>query len=280
MKKYLIILPIITVLITCKLNTSNSENSPPTINEITVNPSQPISGQVVTLNAIATDSDGDDLTYNWSVSAGQLSSDGIGNPVQWTTPLTGGEINIICVVSDSKDVGTKNIVINITFEYGILKGYVFDNFTNLPLGATLYIENHVENSNAIGYYEFDELELGDNILSVIGHGYNHVPFKDTLYIYGGENNLDIYLQRQFVNYSGIVYQESTNNTIEGALVSIGEYEDITSYRTSSSGQWSIGNLEIGKTFDFIVSAGGYEIYSNSLTIIKTDTSFVTYLKPE
>lgn len=72
MKKYLLLIPLMTILWTCSENNnpSQSQNSPPVINEIIANPSQPKSGQVVTLNAIATDSDGDNLTYNWSVSAG------------------------------------------------------------------------------------------------------------------------------------------------------------------------------------------------------------------
>lgn len=198
MKKYFLLIPFITLVLTCSENNnlSYSQNSPPKINEITVNPSQPISGQVVTLNAIATDSDGDDLTYSWSVSAGQLSSDGIGNPIQWTTSLTGGEINVICVVSDGKEVAIKNILINVTYNFGKLFGYVYREDTNEPARARIWIESvRVETADVGGYYEFDNIEIGSRIITVVGVGdLESYTYRDTIQINGGDNYLDIYIK--------------------------------------------------------------------------------------
>ena len=105
MIKYLIIIMLITLLWTCSENNnpSQSHNSPPDVSDIILNPSQPKSGQVVTLTAVATDSDGDELSYTWSVSAGQLSGNGTGNPIDWTAPETSGECSIRCDVSDGKE---------------------------------------------------------------------------------------------------------------------------------------------------------------------------------
>lgn len=198
MKKYLLLIPLMTILWTCSENNnpSQSQNSPPVINEIIANPSQPKSGQVVTLNAIATDSDGDNLTYNWSVSAGQLSGDGIGNPMQWTTPSEGGEINVICVVSDGKEVVVKNIVINVKYDFGILFGYVYRDDTQEPARAYIWIESvRVETADVGGYYEFDNIKIGSRIITVVGVGdLQSYTFRDTIQITGGDNYLDIYIK--------------------------------------------------------------------------------------
>lgn len=288
MKKYFLLIPFITVLWTCSenKNPSQSLNSPPVINEIIANPSQPNSGQIVTLNAIATDSDGDNLTYNWSVSAGQLDGDGIGNPIQWIAPEFGGEINIICAVSDGKEVAIKNIAIIVNYYYGILKGYIYDDYTKKSLRAYIYIEDRrVETADVGGYYEFNELEIGNHIINVVPHKSEFQTYVDTIEIIGGENYLDIYLKISRVIYSGTIYADSSTSTIGGAQIAFGPYFDSTEPTTDnrvSDGRWSIvlNDLDVGQTYNFQISKGGFQTYSDSLTIIGTDTSFVTYLKPE
>lgn len=198
MKKYLLLFPIITLIWTCSENNpSQSQNSPPTINEITANPSQPKSGQVVTLNAIATDSDGDELTYNWSSSAGILSNSGVGNPINWTTPNFEGDFNIICIVSDGKEISTANISINVTFENGILSGYIMDVNTNLPIGQIrVFIADRADNSNALGYYEITNIPIGIQTILVTpdNRSVNHYnTIYDTIEIFAGNNELNFYL---------------------------------------------------------------------------------------
>ena len=276
MKKYLIYIPIIAVLVNCKLFT---ENSPPKINQIVATPSQPTSGQVVILNAIATDSDGDNLSYNWSVSAGLLENNGIGNPIQWTTPNSGGEINIICVVSDGKDVDTKNVTLIINYNYGILKGYIYDNYTKAPFGNHYVFINDVsKHTNSNGYYEFDNLNIGEVIIYTREGENNYSSYRDTIQISGGENIHDIYLNKSRVLYNVYVKEDSTITEIDYADVYVGPYI----LKTGSNGSWNINfdGKEIGETYNYQVTKAGYKTFNDSLTIIGKDTSFVTYLERE
>ena len=50
---------------------------------------------------MASDPDGDSLSYQWSVSGGTLSDDNT-NPTNWTTPITAGPCAITVTASDDK----------------------------------------------------------------------------------------------------------------------------------------------------------------------------------
>lgn len=202
MKKYLLLIPLIVLFWTCSEDNnptqSQIQNSPPVIHEIIANPSQPQCGQVVTLNAIATDSDGDELSYNWSTSAGQLAGNGTGNPIEWTAPSVAGDYTLICIVSDGKEIATANIPIPITFEYGMLNGIVYNKDTNIPIiGARVIItHNQIDDyTNTFGYYEIFNIPTGLQPVRVskeISRG-NTFFLYDTIEIFAGNNELDFYL---------------------------------------------------------------------------------------
>lgn len=71
------ILVFLFVSLSCKNATdcdcANSENHAPVVQDILLNPNPPISINTnVFLEAVAVDADGDDLTYHWSSSGGNL----------------------------------------------------------------------------------------------------------------------------------------------------------------------------------------------------------------
>lgn len=278
MNKYLTLIPLILFLWTCSENNnpSQSQNSPPVINEITVNPSQPKCGQTVILNAVATDNNSDVLSYNWSTSAGQLSGDGTGNPISWTTPETGGQISIICIVSDGKDVAIKNVTIDVIYEIGILKGYVFDGNTNVPIsGMRIWIEDKREDTNSIGYYEFYDLQIGEQIISIQDiHNYGYSTYKDTITIVGGNNILDFYLYKDWGTYSGYVYIKNTTDGLNDADIRIGQ-----GYTTSRSGGYCSMIIPVGK-HRVVVSREGFITYTDSLQVLGMNISLDFYLEIE
>lgn len=100
----------------------NDSNNPPVISEIIVD-TQPVrTSTQVFLTVIATDKDGDNLTYYWQCSSGKILTGGASdidpyspttNPTKWETPSQTGKYTITCTVSDGKDIVTKSLEINV-----------------------------------------------------------------------------------------------------------------------------------------------------------------------
>ncbi len=102
----------------CPTCPDESQNHAPVINEILTSPSTFNDGDYI-LTAVATDKDGDTITYHWSCSGGEirtgLSAYGITtNPAIWVSPDTAGTYTITCIVSDGKDTDSKSISITVT----------------------------------------------------------------------------------------------------------------------------------------------------------------------
>ncbi|MFZ2323023.1 MAG: LamG-like jellyroll fold domain-containing protein [Ignavibacteriaceae bacterium] len=75
-------------------------NNKPAIEEINAHPRKIHLGSNTTINCIASDSDGDTLSYNWSAAFGILS--GNGSSVIWTAPTDAGNYYIACLVNDGR----------------------------------------------------------------------------------------------------------------------------------------------------------------------------------
>ena len=75
-------------------------NNKPAIEEINAHPRKIHLGSNTTINCIASDSDGDTLSYNWSAAFGILS--GNGSSVIWTAPTDAGNYYIACSVNDGR----------------------------------------------------------------------------------------------------------------------------------------------------------------------------------
>lgn len=73
-------------------------NNPPEISSLTANPSSVEIGGTSTLICVASDPDGDNLTYIWETSGGSIS--GTGSSVTWTAPNAEGSYSVSCTVDD------------------------------------------------------------------------------------------------------------------------------------------------------------------------------------
>lgn len=111
------ILLFLFVSLSCKDSTNsdgaNSGNHAPVVQDILVNPPSPINiYTAVDLTAVAVDADGDDLTYLWSSSGGEIFYSTDTNPTNWRSS-NAGIYAITCTANDGKSTGSKTINITV-----------------------------------------------------------------------------------------------------------------------------------------------------------------------
>jgi hypothetical protein len=95
-------------------------NHLPTISSLTANPTSVSICEVSTITCLATDPDGDSLTYSWTATSGTISVSESGSSINWTSPSTTGTYTITCTVSDGKGGSdTKNVNIIVAVVGGV-----------------------------------------------------------------------------------------------------------------------------------------------------------------
>jgi len=102
----------------CDSNSSEDGNEPPVIEEILVNPSTVEPSRGAELTAVATDPEGEELSYFWSSDGGKIetglsSYSTTANPAQWESPDETGDYEIKCTVSDSESTASKTVTVEV-----------------------------------------------------------------------------------------------------------------------------------------------------------------------
>ncbi|MEN6521843.1 MAG: PA14 domain-containing protein [Armatimonadota bacterium] len=88
-------------------------NEPPVISDLTADPNSVKTGETSNLTAVATDPDGDELTYSWSASGGSIQSS-TGNTAVWKAPSTADGCTVTVSVSDGNNPAvTKSVAITV-----------------------------------------------------------------------------------------------------------------------------------------------------------------------
>lgn len=88
-------------------------NQNPQISSLVANPSGILYGGSTTITCIASDPDGDVVTYSWSPSGGSVT--GVGEKVTWIAPNKGGDYGITVIVSDGKGGETTgNVMVTVS----------------------------------------------------------------------------------------------------------------------------------------------------------------------
>jgi hypothetical protein len=88
-------------------------NHPPVIDSLTTEPQKVKKAMTSTIKCLASDPDGDELSYTWSANGGNIS--GEGSVVTWVAPNTFGTYTIIVTVTDGRGgETTKSIDIVVT----------------------------------------------------------------------------------------------------------------------------------------------------------------------
>ncbi len=263
-KKYFISLMISLIFVLCgedSKSPTESQNNPPIIEEIIISPIGPATGNDVICNAIATDADGDSLTYSWSATDGTFLNSGIGNPITWHAPDKAGDYEITCIVNDSKATSSRTKTITVSLETGIVSGYVSDSVTDEKLsGVAVEIDNISTTTTTNGYFELNDVPTGyPRLFTAELNGYYN--YSDLMRVYVGTNTKNIKLERILGRVFGYVFEEGTNNTVVDAQVSI-ENKTVFSH---SNGYYELLNIELGQQI----------IYANHyLFLTYSDTIFV------
>lgn len=86
-------------------------NRPPVIQSLTATPTDVAPGASVSVICVATDPDGDTLTYIWTASGGVVT--GSGSTVTWAAGQT-GTYTITCVVSDGQAQVSRTVQVTVT----------------------------------------------------------------------------------------------------------------------------------------------------------------------
>lgn len=81
-------------------DSTNPVNHAPVISAITVSPSSVVAGASATVTVIASDADGNTLTYSYIPNGGAIS--GFGASVSWTAPSTAGTYSVAVTVTDGQ----------------------------------------------------------------------------------------------------------------------------------------------------------------------------------
>jgi len=118
-------------------------NIPPAIASLTPSATNVAPEESCTISCVASDDDGDTLTYEWSATGETIP--GEGNTVTWTAPATEGMYTISVTVSDGQG-GTAGASCEITVE---MKFGSID-IKSSPIGALVYLDG-VDTGNITPY---------------------------------------------------------------------------------------------------------------------------------
>jgi hypothetical protein len=118
-------------------------NTPPVIASLTPSSTDIAPGESCTIGCVASDADGDSLTYVWTPTGGTIT--GTGNSISWEAPATEGTYTISVSVNDGHG-GTASDSCDITVEvkYGAI------NIQSSPAGAAIFL-NGVDTGNITPY---------------------------------------------------------------------------------------------------------------------------------
>jgi hypothetical protein len=94
---------------------TGGDNTAPVVDSISANSTQAAAGEIVGIDVVASDADGDPLTYIYEATAGIIT--GTGASVDWTAPETEGTYTITVKVNDGiMDSNTKSVDIIVSFD--------------------------------------------------------------------------------------------------------------------------------------------------------------------
>jgi hypothetical protein len=118
MKQFvLVLLLMMLVVFGCSKDDDDSSptgvtNNAPTIRSITSNPVNVGRQQSAYITCVATDSDGDSLTYFWRATSGSISGDD--ETIRWSAPSIDGNYWVAVTVSDGREVAIDSLELTVS----------------------------------------------------------------------------------------------------------------------------------------------------------------------
>lgn len=98
----------ISLLFLIALGACAPHNNAPVVTDLTAAPSVIGQAETTVIKCVASDPDGDELTYVWSASGGTISESG--PIVEWTAPNACADYIVTVTVTDSKEAKTSQSV--------------------------------------------------------------------------------------------------------------------------------------------------------------------------
>lgn len=214
-------------------------NSSPQINSLTADFDSIKTNDSVGLNCSATDSDGDPITYSWSVDVGTIS--GSGNSVSWIATDSLGTFEINCTVSDgnggqiSQSLFIKTFIPPVPTD-GLIAFYPFEGNARDESGNN-------NDGTLMGNADAQDgtLDLGDNAEDRV-----FLPYSTLV----GLTNFTISSWLKI----DVVHEGGANAWIDGATAS----------NHNAFGMWYSNVASVYETWRFIFDGTGYHFDSDAI----------------
>lgn len=173
----------------CKDDITSPSNEPPTVTEIVLSQAVAGVGRPIILTAVATDPDGDAISYVWSSSSGSFLHGTQGKSVEWTAPPQPGECVITVSASDGKATAKSSKSIAVV-SVATVQGYVWYTGTKIAIdGVVVRLDTAITfTTSGDGHYRFSDIPVGRHTLSANRDLFT--PFSKEIVVTGdtvGEN---------------------------------------------------------------------------------------------
>jgi len=180
-------------------------NRAPNVGEITISNPNPVTNTTYAISVLASDPDGDLLTYNWTVNAGSLTSR-ITDPTNWKTPQGAGEYTINLAVSDGKGhvaSKTKKISVVLAPQPIIIKDIVFPDkiYVNNPNVVTAILSDPSQEGNVV--WSWNVGNNGDVIVRGVNSKMAWIPDRE------GQNDVTVTIK----NENGVTLSTRTETAL-------------------------------------------------------------------
>ncbi len=116
--RWLVVLTVMPLMLGCQEedNPAEPSNHAPVIESIIADPDPALPRETVTLNCVASDPDGDPLSFLWTAPGGTFHGGNIGDSVRWITPDSLGTYGLVVTVSDSQLSTQDHVIIEVTIK--------------------------------------------------------------------------------------------------------------------------------------------------------------------
>lgn len=266
----LLILSSLAVLLTCgEEKPTEPTNSVPEIHSVSASPTTIKVNEMTSLSCVATDADGDDLSYAWSADEGSFIQGTQGPSVTWKSPSSVGDYEVIVIVSDGKKIAESNTMISTKELNTKISGQVFDKDTKEPLrGVKIILDSLVDYTDTSGYYQF--LNFSQGTYFITAEMENYFLYEGEVILSSREITFDIELDFRIAEIFGIVKDSYTGEILKNVRVSLNNEE----YMSDQNGYFEFLGLVKGT---YIITADDesykYPFYSEHILLVNKNQNY-------